>query len=234
MAHTMISTPPKHFRVRSFVGRNSRITAAQEQAFYECLPLYGLSTESGLLDYDAVFGREAPRFLEIGFGSGHSLLALAKSCPEQDFIGIETHKPGVGALFQGIRQHALTNLRVYHADAVDVLDQCIPDASLEGIQIFFPDPWQKRRHHPRRLIQPELVKKLAAKLKPAGTLHLATDWEDYAIQMMQVLSEEEALFNLAGMHQFAPRSPYRPLVTKFERRALREGRHVRELHFAKR
>jgi tRNA (guanine-N7-)-methyltransferase len=159
------------------------------------------------------------------------LLALAAAHPDKDFIGIETHKPGIGALLLGIEQQELTNLRLYEGDAVDVLEQCIPTASLDSVQIFFPDPWQKRRHFARRLIQPAFVQLLITKLKPHGSLHLATDWEDYAQHMLKVLTQTQELINLAGAGQFAKRSPYRPILTKFERRALREQRPVWELQF---
>lgn len=222
----------KHFRLRSFVRRDSRITSAQEHACVMLWPQFGLSVAEGKLDYERVFGRIAPRFLEIGFGSGQSLLALAKQQPDKDFIGIETHKPGIGALLIGIQLNELHNLRVYHADVVDVLHACIPSASLAGVQLFFPDPWPKRRHHARRLIQTDFIKLVTDKLQAGGVLYLATDWEDYATHMLKVLSQQDNLFNLAGVNQFAARSPHRPLITKFEQRALREGRKIWELQFS--
>lgn len=221
------------FRLRSFVRRDGRITDAQTRARAELGPRFELQVETGLLHYPSVFGREAERYLEIGFGSGHSLLALAEAARDKDFIGVETHKPGVGALFLGMQQQALTNLRVYSADVVDVIEKCIPHASLDGVQIFFPDPWQKRRHHPRRLIQPAFIKQIGERLKPGAALHMATDWKDYALHMMRVMSQQTEWVNLAGEHQFATRSPYRPILTKFERRAEREGRPVFELQFKK-
>lgn len=229
----MSTTAPKHFRLRSFVRRDGRRTPGQDRAYAEQWPQWGLSIDQGVINYQTVFGRDARRFLEIGFGSGQSLLALAKANPDQDFIGVETHKPGIGALLLGIQSHALTNLRVYYGDVVDILEKCIPSASLDGVQIFFPDPWQKRRHHARRLIQPAFISLVVEKLKTAGTLHLATDWQDYSVHMMRVLSQETKLTNLAGEHQFAGRSVYRPVLTKFERRAVREGRLVWELQFSK-
>lgn len=229
----MTSTPPKHFRIRSFVRRDSRKTAAQERAYKTLWPRFGLTIEEGVVDYAQLFGRDAPCYLEIGFGTGQSLLALAKNMPEKNFIGVETHKPGVGALLLGVEQENLSNIRLYNQDAVDVLEKCIPPASLDGAQLFFPDPWPKRRHHERRLIQPAFVRLLGDKLKPGGILYLATDWEDYAKHMMQVLSAEPALYNTAGEGQFATRSPHRPIVTKFERRAEKEQRMIRELCFKK-
>jgi tRNA (guanine-N7-)-methyltransferase len=227
----MRSLPPKPRRIRSFVRRDGRRTLAQARAHEVLWPQVGLQLEQGMADFARIFGREAPRFLEIGFGSAQSLLAVATSHPEYDFIGIETHKPGIGALLLGIQSNQLSNLRVYDGDAVEILEHCIPPASLDGVQLFFPDPWPKRRHHARRLVQPAWVNMVVEKLKTAGTLHLATDWEDYAHHMMRVLSQEKKLVNVAGANQFAGRSPYRPILTKFENRALREGRGVWELHF---
>lgn len=227
-------TIKKPYRIRSFVRRDGRRTAAQEQAYCTAWPLFGLSLDRGMVDFEHIFKRQAPRLLEIGFGSGQSLLALASADRDKDFIGVETHKPGIGALLLGIQSAGLMNLRVFYADVIDVFEQGIPDNSLDGIQIFFPDPWQKRRHHIRRLIQPSFVSLIVSKLNCKGTLHLATDWEDYAIYMMRVLSKEDKLMNQSGANQYAHRSPYRPILTKFESRARREGRPVWELQFEKR
>lgn len=221
-------------RVRSFVRRDSRMTASQRNALEVLWEKYGLKTTEGLIDFAHVFQRTAPCVLEIGFGSGHSLLEAAKLHPNENFIGIETHKPGIGALLAAADLQALNNIRVFYADAVEILEQCIPDESLDVVQIFFPDPWQKRKHHKRRLIQSDLVRLLAKKVKPFGTLHLATDWENYAEHMMQVLSEEEDWLNLAGHGQFAMRSSQRPVVTKFEERGTKSGRKIWELQFARR
>ena len=222
---------PSAFRVRSFV-RRGRQTAAQQAAYSAIWSQVGLLIEQGLLANDH-FGRSAPRLFEIGFGSGQSLLALAQAYPQWDFIGVETHRPGIGAVCLGIQTHALTNLHLYEADAIDVLQTCIPDEYLTSIQLFFPDPWPKRRHHVRRLIQSDFVQLVVAKLIMHGTLHLATDWEDYAYQMMRVLSAIPALENRAQHGQFAERSLYRPTLTKFEQRAKREGRQIWELQFRK-
>lgn len=220
--------PP--FRKRSFVRRGRR-TEAQERAFAALWPLVGIPTEQAMLDFNALFGRSAPVFLEIGFGSGQSLVAAAMAHPDKNFIGVETHQPGIGALCLAIEKAQLTNIRIYNGDVIDLLTTRLPPASLDGIQLFFPDPWPKRRHHDRRLIQPNAVKQLVNVLKPQGQLHLATDWEDYAKQMMQVLLQEEKLINMMSGDQFASRSPYRPIETKFERRALREHRKIWELQF---
>lgn len=221
------------FRLRSFVRRDGRRTVAQDRARAALKPRFGLEVQAGMLCFEAVFGRHADTFLEIGFGSGQSLLALAEAHPERNYIGVETHKPGQGALYLGIESAALTNLRVYDADVIDVVEQCIPDASLAGVLIFFPDPWPKRKHHPRRLVQLTFLQQIMAKLIPGGELHLATDWEDYARHMMRVLSATAGLVNLAGELHYAERSPHRPMMTKFERRAEREGRPVWELQFKK-
>lgn len=219
-------------RIRSFVRRDSRMTEAQRRAFDELWPEVGLELENPI-NYFEVFQREAPRILEIGFGSGHSLLAMAKTHPNQDFIGIETHLPGIGALMQGIQTEEIKNIRIYYADAVEVLHRSIPEKSLDTIQIFFPDPWPKRRHHKRRLIQSSFVNLITTKLKIGGTLHLATDWEHYGQEMMKVLSEAKELRNLAGDTQFANRSSQRPIVTKFEQRGKASGRQIWELQFSK-
>lgn len=221
------------FRLRSFVRRGGRGTKAQARAQDRFWPYFGLSVEAGLLHYGHTFGRNAPCYLEIGFGGGESLRAIAKAAPDKDFIGVETHKPGIGLLLLAMQEETLPNLRIYDADVIDVLEKCIPNDSLAGIQLFFPDPWPKRRHHPRRLIQPDFVRQLSSKLQIEGTLHLATDWEDYAQHMLKVLSAEVTLENLAGSHLFSQRSFFRPLVTKFEHRAIQEGRPIRELQFKK-
>lgn len=220
-------------RIKSFVKRDGRLTDAQQRALDDLLPQLGLTLQHGMLNFADVFQREAPRVLEIGFGSGHSLLEMAKQHPEQDFIGIDTHLPGVGTLLQGIEAAELKNIRVFHADAVEVLAKCIPDQSLDTVQLFFPDPWPKRRHHKRRLIQVPFVETLLQKLKLNGTIHLATDWEEYAVHMMKVLSSIPQLQNLAGAAQYSNRSAHRPIITKFESRGKECGRAIWELQFSK-
>jgi tRNA (guanine-N7-)-methyltransferase len=220
-------------RIRSFVRRDGRLTDAQQQALTTLWPEYGLELTEGPINYPDVFKRTAPRILEIGFGSGHSLLAAAIAYPDKDFIGIETHQPGIGALLLNIKVQEINNIRLYYADAVEVLAQCISDNSLAMIQIFFPDPWRKRRHHKRRLIQPEFVAVLANKLQVGGELHLATDWQDYAKQMMKVLSSSTAFVNAAGEGKFSDRSSLRPVITKFEKRGERSGHLIWELQFVK-
>lgn len=224
-------TFPKR-QVRSFVRRDGRMTEAQKHAIEIVLPAVGLTLQNGLINLSDVFQRDAKCVLEIGFGSGYSLLEMAASYPEENFIGIETHLPGIGTLLQGITARQLQNIRIYYADAVEVLEKCIPDHSLGVVQIFFPDPWPKRKHHKRRLIQPAFVQLIIKKLKKGGTIHLATDWQDYAVHMMAVLSSIPALVNLAGEQEYANRSSQRPIVTKFEQRGTQSGRAIWELQFS--
>ena len=218
-------------RIRSFVRREGRLTLAQQRALDELWPRFGIDFSPAALDLQSLFGRTALRVLEIGFGNGESLAAMAAAAPYTDFIGIEVHRPGVGHLLLAIERLALQNLRVCCHDAVEVLERQIPDASLDRVHIFFPDPWHKKRHHKRRLIQPPFVALLARKLKPGGHLHLATDWEDYAVHMLAVLGQSTDFANSAPAGEmFCPRPDYRPL-TKFERRGERLGHGVRDLIF---
>ena len=225
-----MSDEKKHRRIRSYVLRTGRMTPGQERAFEENWARWGLEHRDGVLDFDSCFGRPGPRVLEIGFGMGQSLVAMAAAAPETNFVGIEVHRPGVGRLLHSMVDAGVDNIRVYCHDAVEVLQDCIADASLDTVQIFFPDPWHKKRHHKRRLIQPEFIAHLTRKLKPGGVLHLATDWENYAGQMMEVLSAAEGLRNQAGPGEYAPRPDYRPL-TKFEVRGERLGHGVWDLLF---
>jgi len=208
------------------------MTPGQQRAFERGWQCWGLEHSSGRLNFEAAFGEPGPVTLEIGFGMGQSLVVMAQASPNTHFIGIEVHTPGVGRLLHSIEEQGVGNIRIYHHDAVEVLRDCIPDESLDTVQIFFPDPWHKKRHHKRRLIQPPLVAQLIHKLKPGGKLHLATDWENYAQQMMEVLSGSESLTNTCDPGQFAPRPEYRPL-TKFERRGERLGHGVWDLIFTR-
>lgn len=217
-------------RIRSFVMRPGRMTDGQKKAYAEHFPKWGLTLDDGMPDWDTEFGRSAPRVLEIGFGMGQSLLEMTAADPSRDFIGVEVHKPGVGRILAGIAEHELNNLRVYQDDAVEVLAQCIPDGSLDRIQIYFPDPWHKKKHHKRRLIQPGFVQQLRKKLAVGGMLHLATDWEHYAEQMLDVMSAAEGYRN--QYEGYAPRPEYRP-VTKFEKRGERLGHGVWDMLFAR-
>ncbi len=226
MLHAL--TPP----VRSFVRREGRFTPAQRQALALHWPDYGLEAEGERLDWAQVFGRVAPRVVEIGFGDGATLLSMAQAQPDRDFIGIEVHRPGVGHLLRHIAAHQLTNVRVVNADAVPFITHRLAPASVERINLFFPDPWPKKRHHKRRLIQPPFVALLADRLKPGGVLHLATDWLPYAEWMLAVLTAEAKLMNQNEHYAESPAAD-RPL-TKFERRGLRLGHSVRDLLFQRR
>jgi len=219
-------------RIRSFVRREGRMTTGQKKAFETLWSVYGLNPEETLTDIHAPFGRQAPVVLEIGFGMGDSLAQQAASQPQTDFIGIEVHRPGVGHLLSLIGTQALTNIRLYCADAVEVLTRCIPDASLNGVQIFFPDPWPKKRHHKRRLIQKPFIQLLANKLAPQGSLHLATDWENYAEHMLLVMNGCEEFINTSANGQYVERPASRPL-TKFENRGQRLGHGVWDLVWQK-
>jgi len=227
-----MTNAPTHPRsIRSFVVRAGRMGPGQSRALADLGPRFVIPYVPQRHDFDASFGRHAPRVLEIGFGMGDATAAIAQAVPGTDFIGVEVHTPGVGALLKQIGERGLTNLRLIQHDAVDVLQQMIAPDSLSGVHVFFPDPWHKKKHHKRRLIQPEFVRLLAERLAPGGYLHCATDWQPYAEQMLQVLSAEPALRN--SFDGYAPRPDYRPL-TKFENRGLKLGHGVWDLVFVRR
>ncbi len=223
-----VSLPDAPRHVRSFVRREGRLSRGQRRALDTLWDRYGVDASPELLDLDKLFRRGAPRILEIGFGNGESLATMAQARSDADFLGVEVHRPGVGHLLMRIESLGLSNLRVLCVDAVEVLARQLPDTSLNRIQVFFPDPWPKHRHHKRRLIQPDFVALLARKLKPGAHLHLATDWEAYALHMLAVLEAAEGFVNTAS--KFAERPDYRPL-TKFERRGLSLGHAVWDLLF---
>ncbi len=214
--------------IRSFVLRAGRMGSGQQKAIDELSPRFLVPFLQAELDLDAVFQRDADKILEIGFGMGSATAEIAQAHPENDYLGIEVHTPGVGALLKQIGERNLYNLRIVQHDAVEVLQHMIPDSSLAGIHIYFPDPWHKSRHHKRRLIQPAFVSLLSRKLKSGGYLHLATDWENYAQQILGVLTAAEELVNTA--QDYAARPEFRPL-TKFEQRGLRLGHGVWDLMF---
>ena len=216
--------------LRSYVLRQGRVSRAQAAAHEGLLPLYGIEYNKEILDFATLFGRRAETILEIGFGMGETTAAIAAAHPEKNFLGIEVHTPGVGSLLKQIAAAGLGNLRLVQHDAVEVLRDMIAPDSLDGIHIFFPDPWPKKRHHKRRLVQTDFVALLAGRLKPGGYLHLATDWRDYAEQMLAVLAAEPRLENTA--EGFAPRPDHRP-QTKFETRGLKLGHDVWDLVFRK-
>lgn len=217
--------------IRSFVIRGGRLTASQQQALEQSWPRWGIDDVSSPLDPEAVFGRRAPLVMEIGFGMGHSLAQQAGEQPGKDFIGVEVHRPGVGKLLREIEERGLTNLRLYCHDGREVLERCIPDALLDTLQIFFPDPWHKKRHHKRRLIQPAFVALARRKLASGGRLHVATDWQNYAEHIMEVLSADPGLENAAGPGRYS-HDTGRP-ATKFEQRGQRRGHGVWDIVFHK-
>jgi tRNA (guanine-N7-)-methyltransferase len=216
--------------IRSFVRRAGRTTTGQAKAFAELGPRFLLPYSAQPLDFKQAFGREAPVILEIGFGMGEATAHIAGVMPEMNFLCCEVHEPGVGALLKRIGENSLTNIRIVQHDAVEVLEHMLPEGSLAGVHVFFPDPWHKLRHNKRRLIQPPLVARLASRLRPGGYIHCATDWQPYAQQMLEVLSAEPSLANTAGA--YAERPHYRPL-TKFENRGLKLGHGVWDLVFRK-
>jgi tRNA (guanine-N7-)-methyltransferase len=216
--------------IRSFVKREGKITTGQSNAIAQLWPSYGINLEQGALDLNALFEREAFTILEIGFGNGMSLAEMAEQHPKQNFFGIEVHNPGVGSLLVQVKKRALENVRVSRDDAVEVFEQQIHNASLERVQIFFPDPWHKKRHHKRRLIQADFVALLVAKLKPRGIIHVATDWQNYAEQILSVLSLNPDLRNTAN--EYADQPDYRP-STKYEERGRRLGHGVWDIVFEK-
>ncbi|MCW5222022.1 tRNA (guanosine(46)-N7)-methyltransferase TrmB [Verminephrobacter aporrectodeae subsp. tuberculatae] len=223
---------PFHPRtIKSFVRRAGRGTAGQARAVEELGPRFVLPYAPAALDTVAAFGRSAPLVLEIGFGMGEATAHIAGLRPEDDFLCCEVHEPGVGALLKRMREQQLTNIRIVQHDAVEVIGHMLPEGCLDGVHIFFPDPWHKKKHHKRRLIQPPLVARLAARIRPGGYLHCATDWQSYAEQMLQVLGAEHLLRNTAA--GFAPRPDYRPR-TKFEHRGLRLGHGVWDVLFVRR
>jgi tRNA (guanine-N7-)-methyltransferase len=217
--------------VRSYVLRGGRMGTGQVRALAELGPRFILPYRPETCDFTAIFGHDAPRVLEIGFGMGDATAQIAAARPDTDFIGVEVHEAGVGALLRRIGEQGLSNLRIVQHDAVEVLRHMVAPASLAGVHIFFPDPWHKKRHHKRRLIQPPLVALLASRIAPGGYLHCATDWQPYAEQMLEVLSAEPLLANTAD--GYAPKPDYRPL-TKFENRGLKLGHGVWDLVFTRR
>ncbi|WP_076593425.1 tRNA (guanosine(46)-N7)-methyltransferase TrmB [Herminiimonas arsenitoxidans] len=221
---------PTEHRIRSFVTRAGRLSTAQGRAIEELGPQFFIPYVKAPLDIDQAFGRSAPTIFEIGFGMGETTAKIAAGMPEKNFIGVEVHTPGVGSLLKLIGEQSLSNLRVIQHDAFEVLTNMIAPESLAGVHVFFPDPWHKARHNKRRLIQPPLVALLSSRIKKGGYLHCATDWQEYAEQMLEVLGGEPSLQNTA--EGYAPRPDYRP-VTKFENRGLKLGHGVWDLVFEK-
>ncbi len=219
--------------MRSFVRREGRMTPAQKLSLKKFWPRYGLEATGAVFDWKQIFGREAPRVLEIGFGNGESVLAQALAHPEQDYLGIEVHRPGVGRLLARLSAQDIKNVRVVCSDAVEVLADCIPPHSLSCVELYFPDPWPKTRHHKRRIVQPEFADLVAQALRPGGRWLLATDWAPYAEHMREVLNGHAEFANLALDGDFMPRPPERQL-TRFEQRGLKLGHAVFDLAYRRR
>ena len=228
IARRALPYDPTERRIRSFVTRMGRLSDGQARALETLAPRYCLPFEKSVLDLEKTFGRHAPTILEIGTGMGETTAHIAALIPDTNFIGVEVHTPGIGSLLKMIDEQSLSNLRLIQHDAVEVVTHQLAPASLAGVHVFFPDPWHKARHQKRRLIQAPFVELLASRIAVGGYLHCATDWEDYAVQMLDVLSSNTSLRNTA--EAYAERPPYRP-VTKFERRGLRLGHGVWDLVF---
>ncbi|MBQ4489132.1 MAG: tRNA (guanosine(46)-N7)-methyltransferase TrmB [Ruminobacter sp.] len=220
-------------RIKSYVLREGRLTTGQERAIKELWPVWGVEYQEALINPAVLFNRDnAPLTVEIGFGMGKSLVEMAGNAPERNFIGIEVHTPGIGACLADIRDHEITNLRIVHHDAVEVFNNMIPDGSVDTLQLYFPDPWHKARHHKRRIVKQEFLDMVIPKLKQGGVIHMATDWENYAEQMLEVLSGDARLENMSADGTYVPRPDFRPL-TKFELRGQRLGHGVWDLMFRK-
>lgn len=219
-------------KIRSFVRREGRLTRGQQRGLEKIWPQFGIEHNLGLLDLDKIFKRDAPRTLEIGFGNGASLAEQARQHPDIDFLGIEVHRPGVGNLLQVIEREGLSNIRVMQEDAVEILRDQIPPNSLDKVQLFFPDPWHKKKHHKRRIVQFEFAALLLDRLKRGGIFHMATDWQHYAEHMLEVMNAATGYKNVSKTNDYVPRPDARPL-TKFEQRGHRLGHEVWDLMFIK-
>jgi len=219
-----------HPPIRSYVLRQGRFSRGQQRAYAQLLPRFGVGYSREALDFDTLFGRRAPVVAEIGSGMGETTAAIAAANPARDYLAIEVHSPGIGSLLKLIEEQSLANVRIVQHDAAEVIRDMVPPESLAGVHVYFPDPWPKKRHHKRRLLQAAFAGLLAERLEPGGYLHVATDWQDYAERTLEVLEAIPALRNTA--QRFAPRPPWRP-ETKFERRGLRLGHEVWDLLFEK-
>jgi tRNA (guanine-N7-)-methyltransferase len=217
--------------IRSFVLRQSRLTKAQKRAIDTLWPVYGIDAGDTLLDFSQLFGNDSPVTLEIGFGNGASLAEMAIADPKTNYLGIEVHHPGVGNLLKLIQEHNIPNIRIMDNDAVEIIKKRIPETSLSRVHLYFPDPWHKKRHNKRRIVQPDFIKLIASRLKPSGIFHMATDWEDYAEHMTEVMHASSDFTSQSDTH-YSPRPDYRPL-TKFEKRGLKLGHGVWDLLYRK-
>lgn len=218
--------------IKSFVLRQGKITTGQKNALDKFYPIYGINYQTECVNLNQIFGRNNSKIIEIGFGMGHSTWQIAQATPDNDYLGVEVHAPGVGSLLNSIILHKITNLRVIRHDVVDVLKNMIADNTISGFHIYFPDPWHKKKHHKRRLINLDFVKLLCTKLRPGGYIHLATDWQDYAVWMLDVLNQFPDLINQSVSHDYVPRPDFRP-ITKFETRGIKLGHGVWDLIFTK-
>jgi tRNA (guanine-N7-)-methyltransferase len=228
-----VNVPEKYQQsIKSFVIRAGRLTAGQQGAYDRQWPAMGFSLKDGMFDSQKQFKRNNPKVLEIGFGMGQSFVAMAKASPEKDFIGIEVHLPGVGSALRLCEEHQVSNVSISKDDAVEVLTHCIADESLDTVQLFFPDPWHKKRHNKRRIVKDKFVQAIRLKLKTGGCFHMATDWQPYAEHMMDVMSQATGYENIAGQGQYVPRPEFRP-KTKFEKRGERLDHGVWDLIFKK-
>ena len=233
MRTTSLNIPPVQSRqksIRSFTVRAGRITQAQQNAYQLYWSSYGLDLEQGLIDQQAIFGNSNPLIMEIGFGMGESLFNMCTENPLNNFIGVEVHPPGVGKLLNNAGNAELSNLKIYQADAIDILKECIADNSIARMQVYFPDPWPKKKHHKRRLIKPEILTLIQQKLCPLGLLHIATDWRPYAEEVMSILETTEGLHNTS--QGFSQRPKWRP-QTKYESRGIKLGHDVCDILFEK-
>lgn len=218
--------------IKSFVIRAGRMTDGQKTAFEQHWQEQGLELDAGLLNFSDVFGNDNPVILEIGFGMGKSLIEMAVARPDINYIGVEVHMPGVGRILRDAQEQNVKNLRVFRDDAIEVLDKCIADGSLQGVQLFFPDPWHKKKHNKRRIVQPLFAQQIRRKLKDGGLFHMATDWQPYAEHMLEVMAVAEGYENTAPDKTYCPRPDFRPL-TKFENRGEKLGHGVWDLIFKK-
>lgn len=224
--------PIKKRTIRSFVVRGGRMTEGQQKSYDAHWAVYGLNLDEGRIEYSSVFGREADVVLEVGFGMGASLVEMAKNAPEKDFIGIEVHPPGVAKLMMLAAEQGVTNLRVYCDDAIEVMAKCLPPKAASAFQLFFPDPWHKKRHNKRRIVQPLFAEQVSSVLKEGGYFHMATDWQPYAEHMMEVMEGQTLYTNAMGKAEYHPRPEWRPF-TKFEQRGERLGHGVWDLIYNK-
>ena len=218
--------------MRSFVLRGGRLTEGQKRALDECWPRFGIEKGESLLDFKTLFGNGAPVIMEIGFGNGDATWQMAQACPAENYVGVEVHQPGVGHLLLKMKQHGIENIRIVSEDAVEFLRERVAEESLDGVRIYFPDPWPKKRHNKRRIIQPALIALLASRMRPGALLHLATDWEPYAAYMLEVMQSSDDFVNLSPTGDFCAQPEWRPR-TKYEKRGEGLGHQVRDLLFKK-